>query len=73
MRSVPITKYAFRIKTRLGLVVENLLIHGRDQTDAQKRLRQIYPKCEIIDVVCHHGSVRVPVSNFEDVANLITR
>jgi len=30
------TKYAFRIRTRQGLVVENLMIHGRDEADAQR-------------------------------------
>ena len=60
MRSVAITKYAFRIKTRLGVVVNNLLIHGRDEHDAQNKLRQIYPRCQILDCVCHHGTVRVP-------------
>jgi hypothetical protein len=61
MRSVAITKYAFRIKTRLGVVVNNLLIHGRDEIDAQNKLRQIYPRCQILDCVCHLGTVRVPV------------
>lgn len=60
MRKPSFTKYAFRIKTRLGLVVENLTIHGKDELEAQKKLRQVYPRCEIIDCVCLHGGVRVP-------------
>ena len=66
-------KYAFRIKTRLGVVVDNLMIHGRDEHDAQRKLRQMYPSCQIIECVCHHGSVRIPVASFEDVANIIVR
>jgi hypothetical protein len=73
MNSNPITRYAFRIRTRLGIVVDNLMIHGRDEFDAQKKLRQMYRGCEVIDCVCHRGSVRVPVNSFEDVANLIAR
>ena len=61
MRTVHITKYAFRIKTRLGLVVDNLLIHGDDVAQAQRKLRQIHPRCEILDCVCLRGGVRVPV------------
>ena len=64
MRAMALTKYAFRIKTRLGLVVENLLIHGQDEAEAQKKLRQIYPRCTILDCVCHHGGVRVPAASF---------
>jgi hypothetical protein len=74
MYSAPIiSKYAFRIKTRLGVLVDNLMIHGRDEIDAQKKLRQMYPRCEIVDCVCHRAGVRVPVASFEEVANLIAR
>ena len=73
MLSPALVKYGFRIRTRVGLVVDNLLIHGRDQAEAQRKLRQMYRDCEIIQCVCHHGGVRVPAANFEDVVNLITR
>lgn len=73
MHSTFVTKYAFRIRTRLGAVVENLMIHGRDEVDAQKKLRQMYRGCEILDCVCHRGGVRTPVASFEEVANLIVR
>jgi hypothetical protein len=55
------------------VVVDNLMIHGRDEFDAQRKLRQIYHDCQIIECICHHGSVRVPVASFEEVANLIVR
>ncbi len=73
MPSHPFTKYAFRIRTRLGVVVDNLMIHGRDEFDAQRKLKQVYRDCQIIECVCHRGSVRVPVASFEEVANLIVR
>jgi hypothetical protein len=60
MRQVSFTKYAFRIKTRLGLVVSNLQIHGKDELEAQKKLRQVYPRCEIIDCVCTRGNLNSP-------------
>ena len=43
------TKYGFRIRTRDGLVVERLSLYARDATDAEKKLRQMYQHCEIID------------------------
>lgn len=73
MQSNPITKYAFRIRTRLGVVVDNLMIHGRDEVEAQKKLRQMYRGCEVIECVYCRGSVRIPVPSFEEVANLISR
>jgi hypothetical protein len=53
--------------------VENLMIHGRDEHEAQRKLRQVYHDCQIIECVCHHGSVRIPVASFEEAANLIVR
>ncbi|MBU1236099.1 MAG: hypothetical protein KJ634_06405 [Gammaproteobacteria bacterium] len=50
-----LTKYGFRIKTRVGLVIGNLMIHGRDSEEAQRKLRQMYRDCEIIECVCHRG------------------
>ena len=73
MHAPMMTKYGFRIRTRVGLLVENLLIHGRDESDAERKLRQMYHGCEIIECVPMCGVVRGPVSSFEEVAALITR
>ena len=73
MQSHQFIKYAFRIRTREGVVVDNLMIHGRDEHDAQRKLRQVYRDCKIMECICHRGGVRVPVASFEDVANLIVR
>jgi hypothetical protein len=42
-------KYRFRIQTRLGFKVDNLLILARDQSHAETKLRQMYLDCAIID------------------------
>lgn len=42
------TKFGFRIRTRQGLEVGKLMIHGRDEADAERKLRQMYQHCEII-------------------------
>ena len=73
MQSHQFIKYAFRIRTRLGVIVDNLMIHGSDEYDAQRKLRQVYHGCQIVDCVCHRGGVRVPVAGFGDAANLIGR
>jgi hypothetical protein len=48
-----ITKYGFRICTRSGLIVDNLLIHGRDEVDAERKLRQMYRHCRILQCTVH--------------------
>ena len=68
-----ITKYAFRIRTRVGLVVDNLMIHGQDESDAQRKLRQMYHGCEILECVCHTGASRSAAANYEEVLGLIAR
>jgi hypothetical protein len=73
MQAPAVTKYGFRIRTRIGMVVDNLMIPGRDEIEARRKLRQIYRDCEILDCVCVRGTVRTPVSSFEDVVSLITR
>ncbi len=73
MLSPVMTKYGFRIRTRVGLVVDNLMIHGRDEAEAERKLRQMYRDCEILQRICHRDGVRTAVANFEQVANLIAR
>jgi hypothetical protein len=66
-------KYGFRIRTRSGAVVENLLIFGKNEPDAERKLRQIYLGCEIIEV--KRLVTQAPRSNpvsYEEVVDLIT-
>jgi len=48
-----IIKYGFRIRTRSGLIVDKLLIHGRDVVDAERKLRQMYQHCRILECTVH--------------------
>ena len=42
-------KYGFRIQTRSGTTVENLIIHGADQQQAEDKLRQMYHHCTVME------------------------
>lgn len=42
-------KYGFRIRTRGGTAVDNLVFAARDLTEAERKLKQIYHGCEILD------------------------
>ena len=62
-------KYGFRIRTRGGSVVENLIIHGRDREEAERKLRQVYHHCTVLEskVVEDHADG----GDFESVIELI--
>lgn len=46
-------KFGFKIRTRGGMVVDNLLVAARDRAEAQQKIMQIYHHCEILD--CHEA------------------
>jgi hypothetical protein len=67
------TKYGFRIRTRNGALVDNLAIFGRDEPDAERKLRQIYLGCEILEArrLVIHVQKNGPTT-YEDVVDLIS-
>ena len=64
-------RYGFNIKTRTGQRVDNISIMAGSQTDAERRLRQMYQQCEIID--CRQQAVprRLDTLDVERVISLI--
>jgi len=42
-------KFGFKIKTRSGMVVDNLLVSAHDRAEAEQKILQIYHHCEILD------------------------
>ena len=73
MQAPLLTKYGFRIRTRVGLVVDNLLIPGRDAAEAERKLRQIYRDREILARSCQQPAAKAVPASYEDVIALITR
>jgi len=67
------SKFGFRIRTRHGLIVENLLIQGRDESDAERKLRQMYLHCQILDRTVQESTNRNVRANFEDIVSLVTK
>jgi hypothetical protein len=65
-----ITKYVYQIRSRNGSVVENLQIYGRTEEEAERKLKQMYRNCVILD---SHIALpeRTSHSSYEDVLNLI--
>ena len=73
------TKFGFVIKTRNGLTVDNLVIHGRDQADAERKLSQMYLHFEILerrviqeaDDTATKETATKEKAEFEDIVTLI--
>ncbi len=66
------TRYGFRIRTKHGLLVENLVIHGRDEADAERKLRQMYQHCQVLECMIV-ASKKSETPSFEDVVSLLTK
>jgi hypothetical protein len=41
-------KFYFKVKTKSGGIVGNILIEAKDQYEAKNKLRQRYPDCQIM-------------------------
>ena len=65
-------RFGFNIKTKSGHQVDNILIMAATQGDAERRLRQMYQQCEIVD--CHEQSIprRVETLDVEGIIGLIS-
>ena len=68
-------KFGFKIKTRGGMVVDNLLVAARDRAEAEQKIMQIYHHCEILD--CHEAQQPLKEDSqglsFENAITLISR
>ena len=70
MHAPMMTKYVYQIRSRNGAIVDNLQIYGRDESDATRKLQQMYRNCVILDsrVATTERSAN---SSYEDVLSLI--
>ncbi len=66
-------KFALRIRTRSGLPVDNLVIHARDRSEAERRITQMYLHCEILECKEINPPVREDDMNFENIISIISR
>ncbi len=71
--STPMTKFGLKIRTRGGLAVDNLTVHARDQADAERRIRQMYPSCEVLECKPMQSPIRDDALNLENIISLISK
>jgi hypothetical protein len=67
------TRFGFNIKTRSGQPVGKISIIAATQGDAERRLRQMYQQCEILE--CRRAAVprRIDTLDVEAVIGHISR
>lgn len=68
-----ITKFGFKIRTRGGMVVDNLTIPGRTQQEAERKLQQIYRHCEILEAQPRQAPARDEATDIDTILSLISR
>jgi hypothetical protein len=68
-----VLKFGFKIRTRGGMVVDNLMIPGRDQAEAEKKLQQIYRYCEILEAKPVQQQAREESMDMDGIISLISR
>ena len=67
-------KFDFSVKTRDGQKVESILIAGKDQPDAERKLRQMYRNCVVTRCEVRQPEDRYCQAVFiEDVLTLIAK
>jgi hypothetical protein len=55
------------------MVVENLTIHGREESDAQRKLVQMYPHCQVLECRSLRAQAKADSASFEEVISLVTK
>ena len=73
MQPIGTTKYGFRIRTRNGVLLERLAIHGRNADEATRKLERMYPYCRVLECVPRLAAGATPEPSFEDVVALVTK
>lgn len=71
-KSEKLVKYIYRIRSRNGVIVNNLQIYGRTEDEARQKLEQMYRYCEVIESrvapLEHNGSF-----SYEEVMDMISK
>lgn len=66
-------KFGFNIRTRNGHKVDNIVIMARDFDEAERRLRQMYNQCEILNRQQTAADGRRTAANVDSLIGLVAR
>ena len=67
-------KFDFSLKTRDGHQVINVMIQGQDLADAERKLRQMYRNCEVLNCTATDADKNASrAMDIEDLLSLIAK
>ena len=66
-------KFDFSIQTRDGQKIESIVIAGRDQEDAERKLRQMYRHCQIAQCRIKGDGKYGQSTSVEEILSLISK
>lgn len=66
-------KFDFSIQTRDGQKIESIVIAGRDQEDAERKLRQMYRHCEVTRCRIKGDGKQGQSTSIEEILSLISK
>ena len=66
-------KFDFSIQTRDGQKIESIVIAGRDQEDAERKLRQMYRQCEVMRCRIKDDPRQGQSTSMEEILSLISK
>jgi hypothetical protein len=65
-------RFGFNLRTRSGQPVHNIVIMAPSQDEAERRLRQMYWQCEILECRAQIATRRLETLDVEEVIGLIS-
>lgn len=67
-------KYEFSLRTRSGQKIDSIVIGGKDQADAERKLFQMYRHCEVLHCEVRHPEKKLgQAASMEDILTLISK
>lgn len=74
MKGNPMLKFDFSVQTRYGQKIDSILIAGRDQPDAERKLMQMYRLCTVLRCVTKNTEEKIwQATSIEDILTLISK
>jgi len=64
-------KFGFKIQTRAGTTVDNLVVHATDRASAAEKLRKMYHHCTIVETRVVDELARGEGTDLESAISLI--
>jgi hypothetical protein len=67
-------KFDFSVQTRDGQKIESILIAGKDQSDAERKLMQMYRMCTILRCQTKNSDEKLwQATSVEDILTMIAK